>query len=98
MRTVFHSEARQELRDAVAFYAQCQQGLERRFLEYIRAALLQVSSDPLRCRLIGDGIRRCLVSVFPYAVLYAVHDDKIFIVAIMHCHRAPGYWRHRNLG
>jgi hypothetical protein len=42
----------------------------------------------------GD-VRRRLARVFPYAVLYSVEADRIFILAVMHCHQIPGYWRSR---
>jgi hypothetical protein len=40
-------------------------------------------------------VRRCLTRVFPYAVLYTLEADYALIVAVMHCHQKPGYWRHR---
>jgi hypothetical protein len=42
-------------------------------------------------------VRRCLVRVFPYGVLFRVHPEQIVIVAIMHLHRDPGYWKERRL-
>lgn len=42
-----------------------------------------------------EDIRRCLTRIFPYAILYTVEPDHILIVAIMHSHREPGYWRKR---
>jgi hypothetical protein len=32
---------------------------------------------------------------FPFGVLYSVEPDAIFILAVMHLHRAPGCWKHR---
>ena len=33
---------------------------------------------------------------FPYGVLYAVEQDYILILAIMHCSREPNYWKNRK--
>ncbi len=41
------------------------------------------------------GIRRRLVFGFPFTVLYARQEDRIFIAAVMHQHRRPGYWKER---
>jgi hypothetical protein len=30
---------------------------------------------------------------FPYAILYRIASDEVQIVAVMHLHRRPGYWR-----
>jgi len=40
-------------------------------------------------------IRRCRVKRFPYAVIYFVHDDVIYVLAVMHLSRHPDYWRER---
>jgi hypothetical protein len=42
----------------------------------------------------GD-IRRALVHRFPYGVLYAEEENRIWIVAVMNLHRQPDYWRER---
>jgi hypothetical protein len=27
--------------------------------------------------------------------LYTIENDYVLIIAVMHCHREPGYWHHR---
>lgn len=34
--------------------------------------------------------------VFPYAILYSIEADYVLIMAVMHCHREPGYWKNRS--
>lgn len=34
--------------------------------------------------------------MFPYAVLYTIEVDYILLIAVMHCHREPGYWSRRT--
>jgi hypothetical protein len=41
------------------------------------------------------GIRKRLVSGFPFSVLYEIQPDRIYIAAVMHQHRRPGYWLKR---
>jgi toxin ParE1/3/4 len=95
MRYEFHPDALQEFEAAARFYAECQDGLELRFIACVEAALLQILDDPTRSRILQDDVRRCLVRVFPYAILYSIEPDYVLIVAVMHCSREPGYWRHR---
>jgi plasmid stabilization system protein ParE len=45
--------------------------------------------------LFGRRLRRLLVPRFPYGLLYRVEDERIFIVAVAHFSRRPGYWRSR---
>lgn len=98
MKLEFHPEALEEFRDAGRFYASCHEGLGLRFYTCVEAALKRIAESPARCRSFEDDVRRCLVHVFPYAVLYSVETDCILVIAIMHCSRQPGYWRHRHSG
>lgn len=41
-------------------------------------------------------IRRCLTNRFPFGILYSVEADRVLILAVMHLHRDPGYWRERR--
>ncbi len=42
----------------------------------------------------GD-VRRCQLKRFPYGVLYSEEATGIFVIAVMHLHREPDYWKHR---
>jgi len=43
-----------------------------------------------------DDVRRCLTHRFPYGVLYSIEPSTIYILAVMHLHRDPDYWKHRR--
>jgi plasmid stabilization system protein ParE len=95
VRIEFHPEALAEFEDAARYYANCRDGLELRFIACVEFALSHIQKTPGRWRIFEDDVRRCLTRVFPYAVLYTIEPDYILIIAVMHCHREPGYWRHR---
>lgn len=95
MRLEFHREALQEYEDAARYYASCENDLDLRFIESVESAIQIILEDPARRRIFDKDVRRCLTHVFPYAVLYSIEPDYVLIIAVMHCHREPGYWRHR---
>ena len=95
MRYEFHPGALAEFEDAAIYYAGCQLGLELRFIQCVESTFRQLCASPTRGRLFDQDVRRCLVHVFPYAILYSIESDYILIIAVMHCSREPGYWRHR---
>ena len=95
MRYEFHPEALEEYDEAAHFYAQQQPGLELRFIVCVERAIEIIREDPLRWRPFEEDIRRCLTRVFPYGILYTIERDFILIVAVAHCSREPGYWKHR---
>lgn len=95
MRHAFHPEALLEFEEAVQFYKQRGRNLGRRFAREIRTTIAKITATPDRWRILEEDVRRCLVRVFPYALLYTIEEDHILIVGIMHGRRRPGYWRHR---
>jgi len=50
-----------------------------RFLDEADKALKRISCYPYSCAEIEDGIRRCLVSRFPYGLIYGIDEGMIVI-------------------
>lgn len=95
MRFEVHPEALAEYQDAASYYAACQEGLELRFMDCVESTVRKAVTAPERWRKFDGEIRRCLTPVFPYAVLYSIEADHVLIIAVMHCHREPSYWKER---
>lgn len=91
----FHPEAEAELRASANYYDLQQSGLGERFIAAIEFALNGIVDAPLTWPVLEQDVRRKLTRVFPYAILYSVESDRIFVLAVMHCHQKPGYWRTR---
>jgi plasmid stabilization system protein ParE len=96
MRYAFHPEALAEFEAAADFYSERQAGLEIRFIDAVQSAIRRICGSPERWSIFDGEIRRILVHVFPYAVLYVAEPGCIYIIAIMHCSRQPGYWKTRG--
>lgn len=96
MEAVFHPEALDEYAEGVRHYAAIQTPLGQRFRNAVETAIDNCIERPLSHAIIEQDVRRCvIIRRFPYAVLYTIEPGYVLIVAVMHCHRAPGYWRHR---
>jgi hypothetical protein len=96
MPVEFHPEAAAELEASARFYDQQQSGLGERFLAAIDFALVGVLDSPSTWPVLEGDVRRRLARVFPYAILFSIEPDRIFVLAVMHCHQMPGYWRARS--
>jgi plasmid stabilization system protein ParE len=95
MKWDFHPEALAEFDASAAYYADIDPELQLRFIEAIEAAIDQVLAAPTRWRMIDDEVRRYIVHVFPFGILYTVEDEFLLIVAVMHFSREPEYWKDR---
>ena len=91
----FHPDAEAEMLAAAAHYKTQQEGLGERFLAATQDAANRISINPSLYRPAQDDVRRCLVKVFPYGILFRDLPDAIIIIAVMHLHRDPDYWKNR---
>jgi len=97
MKTVrFHPAAESEMIGAAAYYETQQPLLGRRFLASIQDAVNRIILNPGMYATVDRDVRRCLAGTFPFGVLFREMPDQIVIVAVMHLHREPGYWKNRT--
>lgn len=95
---LFDPEARDELRDAFAFYEGRHEGLGTELQAEVEAAVQRIATSPTAYPPCGArGVRRCRVNRFPYSIFYLELDTQIWIVAVAHQRRQPGYWEGRTL-
>ena len=86
-----------ELEDAVAWYDSHSPGLGTQFLDDLDRTVRRIITYPFSSPEIEPSLRRCLLSRFPYGIIYGIDVDIIVIVAIAHLHREPRYWADRLL-
>ena len=97
MRSVeFHPDAQTEFLSAAQFYERQTAGLGRDFVMAVQRAYERLPASPASGAPFDRRLRRLLVPKFPYGLLYRIEPERIYIVAVMHLHRRPGYWRSRR--
>jgi len=92
---VFHPEAGEEYTRSVEYYAEIAPKLGVRFYDEIERLIKEIRRQPARFFRFSPPARRALARKFPYSVVYLDEPDRVWIVAIMHAKRRPGYWRER---
>ena len=96
MKFNFHPEAETELLEAIAYYESCAPGLGEDFSLEVYSTVKNILSYPHAWPIVEDDVHRCLTNRFPYGVLYSIESDCVYILAVMHLHRHPDYWKHRR--
>ena len=91
----FHPEADAEMMAAASYYEAQQTGLGRRFLVAVQDAVNRVALRPGLYPVVELDVRRCLLKMFPFAVLFRERAGMIVVMAVMHLHREPAYWKDR---
>jgi plasmid stabilization system protein ParE len=83
----FHPDALLELMDGAGFYGEL-------FLTQVDDALALITEMP-RAWPVWPGrpnLHRRVLQKVPYAIVYTVDQGSVFVVAVEHTRRRPGYW------
>ncbi len=84
-----------ELTEAIAYNTAINPSLGSRLLEEFVQTLGLIERFPNGWHPLGTHLRQCKLKSFPYAVIYAVLETEIVVVAFANTHRRPSYWRNR---
>ncbi len=99
-RISFHEAARDELREAARWYEREREGLGEEFLQTVDTAIERVARGELPGLAAAEtgqpGTRRILLQRFPYTVHFDLGQTEMFVWAVAHQRRRPGYWRTRR--
>ena len=91
----FHPGAEKELLEAIDYYESYEVGLGHDFAIEVYAAIERAVSYPKAWPIVEGEVRRAQTRRFPYGILYAKAVEGILILAVMHLHRDPEYWKDR---
>jgi toxin ParE1/3/4 len=61
----------------------------------VQEAINRIVLNPLLYPTVELDVRRCLIKTFPFGVLFREQRGRIIIMAVMHLHRDPDYWKNR---
>jgi plasmid stabilization system protein ParE len=97
---LFEPEAVDDLAAAAAWYEERTPSVGIRLLFAVHETVRLIAEQPTLFALVPRvardlEVRRALVAVFPYFVIFRVRGDEIRIIAVAHAKRRPGYWRDR---
>jgi plasmid stabilization system protein ParE len=95
MKVIFHPEASEEKLESARFYEARSEGLGSDFLASVEETTRRIEQFPEAGPVERASIRKRIVPGFPFTILYEVQGNQIFIAAVMHQRRRPGYWRER---
>ncbi len=92
MTLIFDPLAKREYEDAFEYYEAQEEGLGEKFRSAVWAAIAILERFPEIGEEVRPGIREILLRRFLYKLIYSVTDDAVYIIAVAHGHREPGYW------
>jgi toxin ParE1/3/4 len=100
MKLTIAKEAEDEAAGQVGWYAERNAAVAERLAAMLVATIENIAREPfgfplLEMRKNPGNIRRGRVKKFPLVILYQVLADEVYVFAVAHTSRRPGYWRSR---
>ena len=94
----FSATASAELADAVRWYETRRRGLGADFYDAVVRSIELIRAHPDIGTLRAGRLphRRVLVAGFPYQIVYRVRDTDLYVIAVAHTSRRPGFWQGRQ--
>ncbi len=97
-RAIFHPEADGDFIRALQHYSEPDSppDLSQRFYSHINTLVAEIEARPELFRVYRPPhVRRHFRLPFPYAVVYVIKPDHVWVLAVMHFKQPPSYWLHR---
>lgn len=95
MKYEFSPAAREEFIASIEYYELQQPGLGITFSEQVHETIRRIIDYPNGWTPLDSTFHRCLVSQFPFALIYTIENHAFLITSVMNLHRKPNYWRDR---
>lgn len=95
---LFFNEVKQDIKEAKNWYHQQLKGLEHRFAEDIKTAIVRIGERPYALAIRYKNIRIAHPDIFPYSIHYYINHEEntIVITAIVHNNRNPPFAQGRT--
>jgi plasmid stabilization system protein ParE len=84
--------AEREVEEAARWYEARELGLGRAFVHEVLRAFDAIEAEPESLPFLRAPYRRKLLDRFPYAVIYKATTRRVYVRAVAHGRRRPGYW------
>ncbi len=96
LKLSFHPDVSCEIKASYNWYQEKAEGLGQDYINELELAYQAIIEFPQTWPKFQKGFRRFLLSRFPFSVIYRKNGHSLYVVAVMHNSKKPGYWLNRT--
>lgn len=97
-RIKLHPEAEEDIEQAVSYYEERRSGYGSKFLDNYVSATSFIRQFPESGTRYYERVLFTTLNDFPYSIFYLNLERSIFVLAVIHDRRRPGFWLDRLKG
>lgn len=83
------AEAKNDITDAAAWYAEKAENLDKRFIDQLEDILTNILNNPKTYKRVYKQFRQAALKKFPYVVVYESEADTVIIYSVFHAKQHP---------
>ena len=95
-KIIIRPEAENDIYTAFDWYEKQRAGLGTEFTQELSNSMDRIIESPRIYSEIYRGIRRALLSRFPFGIYYLVNDETIIVLSVLHLIMDPDKWKNRT--
>lgn len=95
MKIEFHPEAEEEFVEQALYYEEQVTALGVSFIGELESSTTLLEKHPKLGAEFDKPFRHFPMQRFPHSLIYTIEASRIWVVAVAHQRRRPGYWRGR---
>lgn len=96
MNSQFLIPAAREFEEAIDWYGTRSLRAADGFRKVVRTAINRAMNSPTSAGfLVGKRTRKIMLEPYDYGLIYFAYGESIYVVAVAHNKRGPGYWKQR---
>lgn len=95
---ILSPDAKADIRSATRWYENKGINLSLRFTAETEIIFTRIALYPLQFPLVHKRVRRAVMKEFPYCIFFTVKKYSVFVIAVLHQHRANSIWKDRGNG
>ena len=92
---VIRRQARADFDEAFDWYEEQRPGLGVEFAGRVQAVFDSIAAMPEMHAPVYRDVRKALVRIFPYSVIYRIRGGRVVVLAVFHNKRDPNTWKSR---
>ena len=96
LKLKFHPEVSSEIKASYLWYQEQAKGLGEAFIDELENSYQAIIEFLQIWPLFQKCFRKFQLAKFPFSVIYRENNSTIYVVAVMHNSRKPGYWLRRT--
>jgi plasmid stabilization system protein ParE len=97
MKLKFHPDITKDIKSSYQWYEEKSPGLGNEFINEIESGYDMLIQFPQSCPIIRQKYHKYTLPNFPFSIIYRIVGKVIYVVAVMHNSRKPGYWKNRDI-